>query len=468
MADRFSYTFEDGVDGANDVAVDNNSVNTCLAVDSSTVHLMHVRASDDDLYSANDADTDTWTTPASTFTGTVNHISCNVIDRSGLKLAHIIDDGGTIKYDEDELAVVAPSGVIDQTLPSLTQSATADTDISGSISQSLPGLTQSATAAEIYTSTITQTLPSLTQSAIAAEVYTGTIAQTLPSLTQSLTAVEKFEGPITQTLPALNQAASATHIFTATISQTLPSLTQSATAFMPVSITGTITQTLPSLAQSATAVEVYTSTIGQTLPSLTQLAAANVGVDITGTIDQTLPSLSQSATATLEYPATIGQTLPSLTQSASATTTEDVTGAISQTLPALSQSATSNVVNLVTATSSGSWNPDWESYMPWAKRAARKAANDDNKEEIVKKAIRTIYHGEPPPGNAKQIIEAKDAEGHLVKGLIKDKKALNEVLSTYFVMERAEAERLRLSEEQARINQMQVNDDIAIVLMMAS
>lgn len=119
-------------------------------------------------------------------------------------------------------------------------------------------------------------------------------------------------------------------------------------------------------------------------------------------------------------------------------------------------------------TSSGSWNPDWESYMPWAKKAAKKAANDDNKEEIVKKAIRRIYHGEPPPGNAKQIIEAKDAEGHLVKGLIKDKKALNEVLSTYFVMERAEAERLRLTEEQARINQMQVNDDYAIVLMLAS
>jgi len=33
--------------------------------------------------------------------GTINHVSCNVYDRSGTKLAHIVDDGGTVKYDED-------------------------------------------------------------------------------------------------------------------------------------------------------------------------------------------------------------------------------------------------------------------------------------------------------------------------------------------------------------------------------
>lgn len=100
-----SYTFEDGVDGTNDVVVSNSSLVACLAVDGSEVHEIHARASDSDLYTANDADTDTWGTPLSTFIGTVNHISCNVIDRSGLKLAQIIDDGGTIKYDEDILAV---------------------------------------------------------------------------------------------------------------------------------------------------------------------------------------------------------------------------------------------------------------------------------------------------------------------------------------------------------------------------
>ena len=358
-ADSPSYTFEDGVDGTNDVAIDNGSINACLAVDDSTAHLMHVRTSDDDLYSANDADTDTWTAPASSFTGTVNHISCNVIDRSGLKLAHIIDDGGTIKYDEDELAAVAPSGIIDQTLPSLTQSATASS-VGGAIAQTLPSLTQSATALEIYTSTIAQTLPaltqsatasvavpitatigqtlpSLTQSATAALEYTATTAQTLPSLTQNATAAEKFEGPIVQTLPALSQSATAIESYPATISQTLPSLAQSATATSIVDITGAIIQTLPSLAQSATVVEIFTGTITQTLPALAQSANAISSTGISGSIIQTLPSLSQSATATLEYPATINQTLPALSQSVVAEIT--YSGGITQTLPALTQSA---------------------------------------------------------------------------------------------------------------------------------
>ncbi|KKK78469.1 hypothetical protein LCGC14_2843260, partial [marine sediment metagenome] len=77
---------------------------TCFAPDGSFLHIMAVSADDSDLYSADDADTDTWTVPASSFTGTINHVSCNIYDRSGTKLAHIIDDGGTVKYDEDALA----------------------------------------------------------------------------------------------------------------------------------------------------------------------------------------------------------------------------------------------------------------------------------------------------------------------------------------------------------------------------
>lgn len=98
------YTFEDGVDGANDVGVRNGSVLACLAVDGSVVHLAHSREGDDDLYTSNDADSDTWTTPASSFAGTVDHISCNVFGRDGkVYLAQIIDDAGDIKYDEDDI-----------------------------------------------------------------------------------------------------------------------------------------------------------------------------------------------------------------------------------------------------------------------------------------------------------------------------------------------------------------------------
>ena len=41
---------------------------------------------------------------------TVNHVSPNSYDRSGIKLAYIYDDGGTVKYNEVELAAAAPSG----------------------------------------------------------------------------------------------------------------------------------------------------------------------------------------------------------------------------------------------------------------------------------------------------------------------------------------------------------------------
>ncbi len=82
----------------------NNSVVGCLAIDGSTVHSAQSPSADDDLDTANDANTDTWTTQAESFVGTVNHVSINVFGRNGgVKLAMIIDDGGLIKYDEDDI-----------------------------------------------------------------------------------------------------------------------------------------------------------------------------------------------------------------------------------------------------------------------------------------------------------------------------------------------------------------------------
>ncbi len=231
------------------------------------------------------------------------------------------------------------SGAIAQTLPSLTQSATASS-IGGPIAQTLPSLTQSATAVEVFTSTIAQTLPSLTQSAAASVMLpvTGAIAQTLPSLTQSATAVEVFTSTITQTLPSLTQSATAVEKFEGPIAQTLPSLTQTANA--TVTYSAAITQTLPSLAQSATAnvVNPVTGAIAQTLPSLTQSSTAII--KYTATIGQTLPSLTQAVVSKVTYSGAIAQTLPSLTQSATANTGTAVAGVISQTLPSFTQSAT--------------------------------------------------------------------------------------------------------------------------------
>ncbi len=104
-----------------DVRALGKSINACLAVDGSTVHAMLVKAADGDLYSADDGGSDTWTTPVSTFTGTINHVSCNIYDRSGTKLAHIIDDGGTIKYDEDDLGAGATTVTVTASLEAAIQ-----------------------------------------------------------------------------------------------------------------------------------------------------------------------------------------------------------------------------------------------------------------------------------------------------------------------------------------------------------
>ena len=93
---------------ADDVQTDNLSIDACLAVDGSTIRGLYVKATNDDLFEFDDGDSDTYTVQSTAHvTGTVNHISCNVYDRSGAKLAMIYDDAGTVKYDEIDLAVAA-------------------------------------------------------------------------------------------------------------------------------------------------------------------------------------------------------------------------------------------------------------------------------------------------------------------------------------------------------------------------
>lgn len=156
-----------------------------------------------------------------------------------------------------------------------------------------------------FTATAAQTLPRLSQSATATLTYSGVVAQTLPKLAQAATATVSgtgFDATIEQTLPRLAQSATATLTFTATATQTLPKLSQAAVAVLRYS--ATVAQTLPRLAQSITATLTFSGTIAQTLPKLTQAAVADVaGAGVSATIEQTLPSLQQAATATNTDPA---------------------------------------------------------------------------------------------------------------------------------------------------------------------
>lgn len=167
-----------------------------------------------------------------------------------------------------------------------------------------------------FTATAAQTLPRLSQSATATLTYSATVAQTLPKLAQSVTATVSgtgFDAAIEQTLPKLAQSATATLTFTATATQTLPKLGQAAVAVLAYS--ATVAQALPRLAQSVTATLTFSGSIAQTLPKLTQSAVADVaGAGVTATIEQTLPSLQQAATATTTVTETASDTYWHVTQ----------------------------------------------------------------------------------------------------------------------------------------------------------
>ncbi len=100
---------------SDNVGTENSSANVCLAVDGSTVHVLFENASQaSDLYTADDQGSDDWSggITESRDAVTINHVSCNVYDRSGTKLAQIWDDAGTVKYDEDTLAAAGPPPTI--------------------------------------------------------------------------------------------------------------------------------------------------------------------------------------------------------------------------------------------------------------------------------------------------------------------------------------------------------------------
>lgn len=89
-------------------------------VDGSTVHYLYANVTDVDLYRDTDGGAATWGTDALELAGNILRISANVYDRSGTKLAMVVDDNGTIKYAEISLAAT-PASLLFQTNDVLTQ-----------------------------------------------------------------------------------------------------------------------------------------------------------------------------------------------------------------------------------------------------------------------------------------------------------------------------------------------------------
>ncbi len=92
----------------------NGQIVAALAVDTKNLQLLYSNADDtSDLYRDTNDDDAGWGTDTEELDGiTCNSISPRVYDRSGTKLAFIYDDGGTVKYNEIDLAAAGP----DQTL----------------------------------------------------------------------------------------------------------------------------------------------------------------------------------------------------------------------------------------------------------------------------------------------------------------------------------------------------------------
>ena len=90
----------------NSVFSKNESTVAGLTVDVKNLQLLYVNSGDGDLYRDTNDDDAGWGTDTEELDapGTINHISPNVYDRSGKKLAYIYLDGSTVKYNEIVLA----------------------------------------------------------------------------------------------------------------------------------------------------------------------------------------------------------------------------------------------------------------------------------------------------------------------------------------------------------------------------
>lgn len=91
----------------NDVDAQNGNAPMCLSLDGTDEHLLYSEDITLDLFHDTNGGVDVEELDGVT----INRISCNVYDRSGIKLAFVYDDAGTTKYGEIALAAPpAPGG----------------------------------------------------------------------------------------------------------------------------------------------------------------------------------------------------------------------------------------------------------------------------------------------------------------------------------------------------------------------
>lgn len=117
-----------------------------------------------------------------------------------------------------------------QTLATVTQSATLAVTVAASASQTLASVSQAATAAVVVEVEAAQTLAAVTQSATVEVVVAATASQTLASVGQTAIAGVVVGAEAAQTLDTVTQSAAlSSGTNTVTASQTLADLTQAAT-----------------------------------------------------------------------------------------------------------------------------------------------------------------------------------------------------------------------------------------------
>lgn len=238
-----------------------------------------------------------------------NYEWSNPLDEFGIRFEEMSADWITTEYNN-------------QNSPSTFYSVSAEQSIAGgttgTIDQSLPSVTQTAAITQTQQIQGTQFLSGITQTASATESapgITATADQALFTINQSATATQEQQGSIDHSFPTLNQAVSSTQQQQGQIDQTLPSLNQSG-AVSVNAVTATGDQSLPSLIQSAASQQGQQGQVDQSFPALTQNATAELPFD--ASISQTLPSLSQSSNVQIAYQGTVSQTLNGITQSATA------------------------------------------------------------------------------------------------------------------------------------------------------
>jgi|GEM_PF-5546668 len=325
----------DGTSSAEDVRLVNSSIVACLGLDGSTQHMLAARADNSDLYSADDADSDTWTTPASTFVGTINHVSNRTYDRSGTKLAHIIDDAGTVKYDEDSIVGAPPSGAGAQIFQPLNQAASGGMQPAAVGSSVLAPPATAATGGMAPAAVASTVLAPPAQAAAGGEGIPGAGATLLAAFAQSAIGVERFDGAAASAFAAPAQSAVGAERFPGAAAQTLASPVTAATGGMAPAGLGASLLAPP--VQSALGAERFAAGAASLLAALLQGAVG--GMAPVGAAASVFAPPAQSGLGAVIFAGTAASAFAELLQAAAGTSVEAFIGTATSLLAAPVQAA---------------------------------------------------------------------------------------------------------------------------------